>query len=34
MIPYGQPRPFQAGVEEIIANKVDELVKRTAGGLP
>jgi hypothetical protein len=34
MIPYGQPRPFKAGVEEIIANKVDELVKRTAGGLP
>jgi hypothetical protein len=34
MIPYGQPRPFTAAVEEIIANKVDELVKRTAGGLP
>lgn len=34
MIPYGQPRPFTAAVEEIIANKVDELVKRTSGGMP
>ncbi|MDA1316202.1 MAG: neutral/alkaline non-lysosomal ceramidase N-terminal domain-containing protein [Acidobacteria bacterium] len=31
MIPYGQPRPFKAGVEEIIANKVDELVQRVNG---
>ena len=31
MIPYGQPRPFKAGVEEIIANKVDELVQRLNG---
>ena len=34
MIPYGQPRPFAAGVEEAIANKVDELVKRTDGVIP
>ena len=31
MIPYGQPRPFKAGVEEIIANKIDELVQRVNG---
>ncbi len=29
MIGYGQPGPFGAAVEEIIAEKVDELVKRT-----
>ncbi|HLV01645.1 MAG TPA: neutral/alkaline non-lysosomal ceramidase N-terminal domain-containing protein [Acidobacteriota bacterium] len=34
MIGYGQPRPFTAEVEEMIANKVDELVKRTSGGMP
>ncbi len=28
MAPYGQPAPFRAAVEEIIAEKVDELVKR------
>ncbi len=28
MVPYGQPAPFRAAVEEIIAEKVDELVKR------
>ena len=31
MIGYGQPRPFTATVEQIIADKVDELVKRTQG---
>ncbi len=31
MIPYGLPSPFGAAVEEIIAEKFDELVKRTAG---
>ncbi len=29
MIPYGQPGPFRAAVEEIIAEKVDELVSLT-----
>lgn len=29
MIPYGQPGPFGAAVEEIIAEKVDELIQRT-----
>ena len=32
MIGYGQPGPFGAAVEEIIAEKVDELVRRTRGG--
>lgn len=31
MIGYGQPRPFTAAVEQIIADKVDELVQRTEG---
>ena len=31
MIGYGQPRPFTATVEQVIADKVDELVKRTQG---
>ena len=31
MIPYGQPRPFRAGVEEIVANTVDALVQRVNG---
>ena len=30
MIPYGQPGPFRAAVEEIIAEKVDELVRLTS----
>jgi hypothetical protein len=29
MIPYGQPAPFGAAVEELIAEKVDELVGKT-----
>jgi len=29
MIPYGQPGPFGAAVEEIIVEEVAELVKRT-----
>jgi hypothetical protein len=28
MVPYGLPAPFRAPVEEIIAEKVDDLVKR------
>jgi len=28
MVPYSQPAPFRAPVEEIIAEKVDELVRR------
>jgi len=28
MLPYGQPAPFEWSVEEIIAEKVDDLVKR------
>lgn len=32
MIPYGQPAPFRAAVEEIIAEKVDELVTRLRAG--
>jgi len=31
MIPYGQPRPFRAGVEAIIANTVDALFQRVNG---
>ncbi len=31
MIPYGQPAPFAEPVEEVIAGKVDELVRRTGG---
>ncbi len=30
MIPYGQPGPFGPAVEEIIAEKVDELVRLTS----
>ena len=30
MIPYGKPGPFRAAVEEIIAEKVDELVRLTS----
>ncbi len=29
MIPYGQPGPFSTAVEEIISEKVDELVRQT-----
>lgn len=32
MIAYGQPAPFRAAVEEIVAEKVDELVARLRGG--
>jgi neutral ceramidase len=32
MISYGQPGPFAEPVEEIIASKVDELVRRTLVG--
>ncbi len=31
MIPYGQPAPFAEPVEEIVAAKVDDLVRRTGG---
>lgn len=31
MVPYGQPAPFTAAVEELIAQKVDELVKQCRG---
>jgi neutral ceramidase len=31
MIGYGQPGPFAEPIEEIIAGKVDELVRRTGG---
>jgi hypothetical protein len=31
MIPYGQPGPFGAAVEEIIVEEVGTLVKRTSG---
>ena len=34
MIGYGQPRPFTAEIERIVADKVDELVKRTSGTIP
>ena len=29
MVPYGQPAPFRATVEEAVAETVDELVRRT-----
>lgn len=32
MRPYGQPAPFRSSVEEIVADKVDELVKRVRSG--
>ena len=32
MIAYGQPAPFRAAVEEIVAEKVDELVGRLRSG--
>ncbi len=32
MIAYGRPAPFRPEVEEIVARKVDQLVKRTRGG--
>ena len=31
MVGYGQPGPFAEPIEEIIAGKVDELVRRTGG---
>jgi len=31
MIAYGRPAPFRPSVEEIVAQKVDELVRRTRG---
>jgi hypothetical protein len=31
MVPYGQPAPFTTAVEELIAQKVDELVKMCRG---
>jgi len=31
MVPYGQPAPFTAEVEERIAEKVDELIKQCRG---
>jgi len=31
MIAYGQPGPFAEPVEEIIAGKVDDLIRRTGG---
>jgi neutral ceramidase len=31
MIPYGQPASFGTGVEEIIIEKVADLMRKTAG---
>ena len=31
MLGYGQPGPFAEPIEEVIAGKVDELVRRTGG---
>ncbi len=31
MLGYGQPAPFAWAVEDIIAEKVDEVVKRLRG---
>lgn len=34
MLGYGHPRPFTAEIEELIADKVDELVQRTTPAIP
>jgi hypothetical protein len=33
MIPYGQPGPFAEPIEELIAGKVDDLVRRLSSPL-
>jgi hypothetical protein len=32
MVNYGRPGPLAPAIEETIARKVDELVKRAGGG--
>ena len=34
MIYFGRPGPFEPAVEEIIVNKVRDLVERTAPAVP